>query len=644
MDICGYAGKILYVDLTTGEIRKEPLSAEAAKKFMGGWGINCMLAYDLIKPGVDPLSPENPLILGSGLLVGTNAPGASKLFLTTKMPLNGAIATAGSGGGLGHMLKWAGYDYLIITGSSKKPVYLDINDDQVEICNASQLWGKDIFETTDLLHHSHAPQASIMAIGQAGENQSNLSFGYVDKIASLGKGGVGAIMGSKKLKALVVNGTKGITVADSKGLRKLTSKMIEGIKNYPHREKWMKLSTMYSWDSFPNITIPIKYGTDLSAPGEANELYGVGVLNKVRKASVACISCPIACKKVVEAKDGEFKGLQTYLSHYDGAAVSWGTAFDLKDYSKGIKLSDLANRYGIDEMAASDIINFAIHLHEQGIITSRDTGGLPLKRDFKTAATLLEQMAHKEGLGAILSDGYPAFIDAFGKDAADCAVQIKKSYVVFDPRLNFGTEAFTQIVNTRGGSHSVPGLSPTSFVPGRPIEQLKRYCEKIGVPEEAQKRIFNDSCKLNIARFTKYIEDRFSVFNIFGICSRHAISMNYDAETLAKLCTLTTGMEVKSEELSVKGEMVWNIDKVINAREGFTRSDDRIPKRWLEPFKAGETKLVLMDYYKQKNLTEKDMTKLLDDYYEERGWDKSSGLPSREKLENLGIENMFDAF
>lgn len=639
MDYNGYAGDILYVNLTTGETKTEPLDLELARKFAGGWGINYKLAYDLIRPGIDPLSPENPIILGPGLLVGTNAPGSSKLFLTTKFPLNGAIATAAAGGGLGHMLKWAGYDYLVITGSCDRPVYINILDERVELRDASHLWGKDIFETTDRLREDHGRQCSVAAIGQAGENLGKYSFTFVDKVASLGKGGLGAVMGSKKLKALVVRGTKGIKVADHKGFRKLSAQILDSFKSYPYRERWMKQGTMYSWESFPDITVPWKYSTEFTPPGEANELYGIKILERVKKAYVACPSCAIGCKSVVEAKDGDYAGLETHVSHFDGAAVSWGVMFDLRDYSRGMKLTDLANRYGIDELAASDIINFAIYLYERGIITKRETLGLELRRDFDTALTLLEQMARKEGLGAILADGYPEAIKAFGKDTERYALQIKGHYVVFDPRPLFGTEVFTQIVNARGSSHTVPGLSPTSFVPGRPPETLKRHCARIGVPEEAIERIFDPS-GFNVARLTRYIEDWYSVFNIFGICSRHAVAMHYNAGSLAELYSLAIGIQTSPATLVKAGEMIWNMEKAINAREGFTRADDSLPERWFEPMKAKEMELSLMDYYRQKNLTRDDMNKLLDDYYEERGWDVERGIPTKEKLIELGLESM----
>ena len=634
----GYGGNILYVNLSNSEIRKEPLDVELAKRLVGGVAINYKLAYDLITPGIDVLSPENPIILGTGLLVGTNAPGSSKLFATTKFPLNGAISIAAAGGSLGHMLKWAGYDYLVITGRSEKPVYLRILDEHVEICDASHLWGKDIIETTDQLREDHGKESSVAAIGQAGENLAKISFSIVDKVASLGKGGLGAVMGSKNLKAIVAQGTKGLQVAETKRFRKLATEILEGVKNYPHRERWMKQGTMYAWESFPDITVPINYGTSLYPPGKANELYGIKILERVKKAYVACPSCPIACKSVIEAKDGDYAGLEAPISHFDGAAVAWGVAFDLGDYSRGIKLSDLANRYGIDELAASDIINFAINLYEQGIITGKETLGLELRRDFDLARTLLEQMAHKEGLGAILADGYPAAIEAFGKDSEKYALQIKGFNIVFDPRMVFNTEAFTQIVNARGGAHTVPALGPT-MVPGRTQEQLKRHCIRIGVPEEAMERIFDPS-GFNVARFTRYLEDWYSVLNLAGICARHAVAMHYNAERLAMLVSATTGVEIGPAELLKAGERAWNMERAINVREGFSRKDDTIPERWFEPIRVGEMEMGLMDYYRQKGLAREDLDKLLDDYYQERGWDVGTGTPTREKLAELGLEGL----
>jgi aldehyde:ferredoxin oxidoreductase len=217
MEFKGYAGSGLWVDLSTGNIRKEPLDLDLVRRFVGGSGFTNKLAYDLIPPGVEPLSPENFVVIGSGVLSGTLAPGCTKVMATTKLPINNAIGTPFAGG-FSHRLKYAGYDYVIITGRADRPVYLKIMDDDVSLVDASHVWGKDIFETTDLLKAENGVDCSVIAIGKAGENLVRISLAMVDKFGTLGRGGLGAVLGSKNLKAVVANGTKGIGIADIAGI------------------------------------------------------------------------------------------------------------------------------------------------------------------------------------------------------------------------------------------------------------------------------------------------------------------------------------------------------------------------------------------------------------------------------------------
>ncbi|MEM2984490.1 MAG: aldehyde ferredoxin oxidoreductase N-terminal domain-containing protein [Candidatus Jordarchaeaceae archaeon] len=218
-----YGGNILYVDLKQGSVKKEELKDSLKKEFLGGWGIQYKLAYDLIKPGIDPLSPQNPIIYGTGVLVGTSVPGATKMFAIYKAPLNGVIAPAAGGLGLAHQLKYAGYDYLVITGKSEEPVYLKIFDDDVELEDAGHLWGKGIQQTTDELWKQFGRDCMVQAIGQAGENLVRFSFSLINKASTLGKGGLGALMGSKKLKAVVVTGPTPMRVAAESSRRERVS-------------------------------------------------------------------------------------------------------------------------------------------------------------------------------------------------------------------------------------------------------------------------------------------------------------------------------------------------------------------------------------------------------------------------------------
>ncbi|MEX2725095.1 MAG: aldehyde ferredoxin oxidoreductase family protein [Candidatus Freyarchaeota archaeon] len=629
-----YGGNILYVDLKQGSVKKEELKDSLKKEFLGGWGIQYKLAYDLIKPGIDPLSPQNPIIYGTGVLVGTSVPGATKMFAIYKAPLNGVIAPAAGGLGLAHQLKYAGYDYLVITGKSEEPVYLKIFDDDVELEDAGHLWGKGIQQTTDELWKQFGRDCMVQAIGQAGENLVRFSFSLINKASTLGKGGLGALMGSKKLKAVVVKGTKGIRVADKKKFRQLVNPIIENIRQWPDRERWSRQGSMYAWGSFPEITYPYKNWSELYPPGQANKLYGIKILEKVKRSNIACPTCPIGCKFNMETMDGDYKGLKATMAHFGGVAVFWGIRFDLQDYSRGVKLEEMANDYGLETVTTSAIIDYAVDLYEKGIISDDVTEGLELMRNFETAKTLVEQITNRQGLGNILAEGWLSCIRRFGEEAEKYAFIIKGLDVLSDPRMIFNSECFEQIVNPRGGFHVVPALSPT-MVPGRTPDKLMRHCNRIGVPEDRMTNIFQP--ELNMARFTKWIEDWYGVMNILGICFRHPIAVNYNLNTVTELFTAAIGVEITARELLRVGEKITNLQRIINIREGFSRKDDSYPQKWLEePLKLGNMEFWWKDYYMTKQYTKADVEKLIDDYYDERGWDKN-GIPTKEKLKELGL-------
>ena len=246
MEWNGYTGNILNVDLTRNKISIIKENLEDIKQFIGGIGINCKLAAELIKPGIDPLSEENVIIIGTGPMVGTITPGASRVVGISKFPASGAIANSCGSMSFGFHLKQAGFDHVIISGKAEKAVYLEILDDHVELCNATDIWGKDIVETTDRLWKKHDGSCGVIAIGQAGENLVKGALTLIDKTSTFGRGGLGAIMGSKKLKAIGSKGTKGVSIADPKEFNKLYKKLIERIRNYPHRKSWIDLGMLRS--------------------------------------------------------------------------------------------------------------------------------------------------------------------------------------------------------------------------------------------------------------------------------------------------------------------------------------------------------------------------------------------------------------
>jgi aldehyde:ferredoxin oxidoreductase len=635
MEFKGYAGSGLWVDLSTGIIKKEPLDQKLVSRFVGGSGFTNKLAYDLIDTEVDPLSPENVVIIGSGALSGTLAPGSTKVMATTKLPVNNAIGTP-FGGGFSHLLKCAGYDYVVITGRSDKPVYLKIMDDDVDLVDAGDVWGKDVFETTDLLRGKHGVESSVIAIGQAGENLVKISFALVDKFGTLGRGGLGAVFGSKNLKALVVNGTKGVPIADAESFLEVAGSVRQKMLKYPFREEWLKLGTGIGHMIFEKVWGTVRnWGEALIRDEDSPE--PLQRMMKIFKSGHSCPTCLLNCRALVRLEEGEYAGLTAPISVM-GHLNAYAGRYDAFDLNRSCKYLDLCNRYGLDLFSVNALIEYAIDLYQNGIITKEDTDGQELNWDTKTVLSLLEKICHREGLGDTLADGLIPSSMKFGKLAEERVVAIKGQEPLSDPRQHFSGWEITGCVNPRG-TYITPGITP-AFSPGRTPEQIARYCRKLRVPQEAIERICYSSTEFNLARLIKYAEDWSSVYSCLGICIRQPVMLSYDPQEAAHLYASATGIDITPEELHEAGERAWNILKAANVREGFTRKDDRFPDKFLEPLKAGDKEIRLMNYNRTKELTRDDVEKMFDDYYDERGWDIEKGIPTKKKLEDLDLNDV----
>jgi len=622
----GYAGQNIHLDLSTGEIRKESLDPDLTKNFIGGFGINTKLAYDFIKPGIDPLSPENFIIIGTGALGGTMAPGSSRLAATTKFSETGAVASGNGSLNFASQLKWAGYDHLIITGRADKPVYVNILDEDIALCDARHLWGTGLLRTTDGLRRKHGKTSSVVAIGQAGENMAGISMALIDKSATLGKGGLGAVMGSKNLKAIVVRGTGSINIADHRRFFKLLNRFIKRVRAYPLQRQW------------------IEKGINLSMRESSKDdpLYGMQIyLEKAKRARMSCPSCPMADKEVLGVKEGDYRGLVVYTAGWSGRAENFGQVCNAGSYDKVLKCLDLANQYGIDSHSFSRVMDLAVELYEEGIITPEDTSGLVLKKDFDTIRKLLGQIAFRKDLGDVLADGMKAMIKKFGTEVDKKAAHVKGMETIFDPReRGLGTMEFELTLNPRGGHHTAGG-SPSYVGSGQSLDKFASHCRRMGASNQAVERILDSDMGFNVGRLSRYSEDWYSVLSALGLCNRAQTNRFYSIESCAELYSAITGLEISAQELATAGERIWNVKKASNAREGFTRKDDRFPPKWFEPFydPSGEEKR-LRDYYGTRHLSKEDVESLLDDYYDERGWDRQTGIPTREKLVSLGLDEI----
>ena len=641
MSARGYAGRVAKIDLTRGTVEKVPLDADLVEKFIGPEGIPLQWAYDLIPPGSDPFDDSSPVIIGSGPIVGAPVPGSSRVCALFKHPNSrGLIESSHAGGHLGPMLKWAGYDYLIISGKSPKPVYLAIQDEEIAVLDAGDLWGKDLYETTEILWDRHE-DGSVLAIGPAGERLVRVTVALIDKVHSLGKGGLPAVMGSKKLKAVVIRGNKGIRIADPEGLKRLVVPMMERIKNHPNRKRSIELGSMVGFPVWFERMGASKQNWTTTLPVDlAYKQFGTEVYKRLaQKDRVACFACPAGCKDHLQVREGEFAGLKTYASSLYGRLENFASRCNVGSFNRFVKCMDLCQRMGLCVQEMTAMIDWAVDLYKHGIITKEDTG-FALEWDFETAIRLLEQTALNEGFGAVLGSGMIRAIERIGRGSEKLAVQIKGMSPLYDARVNrMGIAEFGQVVNPKGahqGRSPLPALYLTRDLPDA-VEIAKAWCRKEMLPEDAITRIFDEPGRFNIARIAKWTQERRLVFNSLGIgCSRERSGNFFSLQEAVEIYSAVTGFTTSADELHRIGSRCFSLLKALNLREGFTRKEDRFPARWFEPASRHGEQVYLEDYF-GKRLTPADCEKMLDDYYDEHGWDIELGGPTAKRLSELGL-------
>jgi aldehyde:ferredoxin oxidoreductase len=618
----GYAGKILFVDLTSGTSRTEPLDMADAELYLGGLGINNRLAYDLISPDNDALSSENPIILGAGPLIGTMVPGASRIVATSKFPLSGAVSAGSGSMTFGFNLKRAGYDNIVLTGRAERPIYVFIEDGTVRILDASDIWGTDNYEAVDTLWKRHGRCSSI-SIGQAGENLVKFALGIVDKMATVGRAGLGAIMGSKNLKAVLVCGSGGIRVADPTGFMREVDALFGRAKKYKHHKASVAYGILNASGSFM-----------LGEDGP----YGLGTYKQFRKDRIACPSCFIADKDMLVTPEGELAGMKTYTHSY-GMIAQAAMRGQIPECAKATHIVNMLNRYGLGNQEFDSLFDLIVEAREQGVIHEDQFG--TIERSYDTMRNLIEMI--RRGTGDILAEGWTAAVKEFGLDTSRFTSHVKGLGTQYDPReRGLGTMEFEELVNPRGGHHQSGG-SP-SYNPGAPAEMFERHAGRMGASPEAVKRIMDSTMGFNVGRFTRYSEDWFSLFDSLGICIRSQNNRFYSADICARLFSTATGIEMDTAGIMKAAERVWNMYKVLNWREGFDRKDDAPPDKWFEPLKAAGAEFEIKDYFQTRTLTRQDIENLLDDYYDERGWDPKNGCPTRTTLERLGLDFVIEDF
>jgi aldehyde:ferredoxin oxidoreductase len=655
MEYHGYAGKILHVDLTKGRIDKRELDLALAREFLGGWGMNYRLLFDYLKENTAPFSPENPIVIGTGVLCGTLAPASSKCTVTMKLPIpirqgeNRYIVGTAVGGAnrFAAMLKNAGYDHVVITGKADKPSYLKIIDDDVEICDARDLWGqKDVYDSSDELgnrHRKKTGKAGTWVIGKAGENLLLGSIAFVDGTGSMGRWGGAAVLGSKRLKGVVALGTKGINIAEPKRFMGLVDLKRKEIMSHPAFGKGYPRPARTGGS--PLLHSPY--------PPEIEDITKVG--------SIACMSCIDCCRNCYQIKEGRFAGdrIHGVALFFMGEQDKAGR-LKLGHYGEPMKLAALMNRAGLDAFTGMRMLHFVTRLYERGIISDRDTNGQKLKTgDIDAYLRLLEKWLEREGIGDYMAQGWEVLCQRFGVDAGadfeDGTPIVRGNDILHDVRWRKYDHVFmlAQVVRPKplqvqqGASFPAgEDILQDTYWPGyrRSLNDLRRdLVKKTGASDEDAARIFRDK-DFNFGRLEKHSEDALGVYNSLGICSSgpswdwHPMR---DIPALSELYSAATGFHVTPCELKRRGEAVWNMEALLNVREGIMGEDYDPPVLWLKHTEK-PVRVDAGDYYATdwlgRRVSKDDIYQWLDDYYDERGWDIKKRIPTREKLIELGLE------
>lgn len=597
----GYAGKIIRVNLTNQTIKVEDLKADWAKRFLGGRGLASRYLFEEIDPKVDPFSPENKLIITTGPLTGTSVPTGGRYMVVTKSPLSETIACSNSGGFFGAELKIAGYDMIIVEGKAEKPVYLAIEDEKIEIKDASHLWGKLVSETTDILKETYEDKAKALAIGPAGEKLVRFAAVINDYDRAAGRSGVGAVMGSKNLKAIVVRGTKGVAVADEQKVKDVVASKIKILRENPVTGEGLPA---YGTAILVNIInehgiFPVANFQKAYTP-YADNISGETMSKTILTKKHACFRCPIACGRVVKLKDGREVGGPEYETVW-----AFGADCEVYDLNAISEANYWCNEYGLDTISTGTTIAAAMELYQRGYIKDEElaSDGISLRfGDPEAIVGWTIKIGKREGLGDKLAEGSYRLCKLYG--APDLSMTVKKLELpAYDPRGVQGHGLVYATAN-RGGCH-VRGYMISAEILGIP-QKLDRFSTE------------------NKAQWAKLFQDLTAVIDSLGMClfTSFALTLKDYTDLMNAVC----GTSYTEEEMLRAGERIYNLERFFNLKAGIDPSQDTLPKRLLEePIPEGPSK---GHVHKLKEM--------LSEYYKIRGWDEK-GYPKEETLKSLEI-------
>jgi len=581
----GYHGRYLMVKLSDKSWQIEELSDKFASDYLGGRGIGSKLLFDLQGEKLDPLSPKNNLIVFTGPLCGTNTPGSSRIMFVTKSPLSNAINATSMGGSFPNAFKGTGFDGIVISGKSEEKLWIHITPEGVSFNSAKELWGLKTSETESFIKEKIGDKCCVCCIGPAGENQV-LYAAIVSETRTASRGGAGTVMGSKNLKAIAVSGNIKPPIAEKQALEEAIKRIRENQNENPS-VVGMQINGTAGLISVVNAMggLPTKNFQTGTFEG-AEKIAGSAITEKNRVKGLACASCPVGCSLISQVKSGKFTGIKSEGPEYE-STVMLGSNLMISDLNTIISANYLCDEYGLDTISTGNVIGFAMECYEKGFLTDADTGGLSLTwGNDEVVLSLIEMIGKKEGIGERLSRGV-ARLSKEMPGTESFAMQVKGlELAAYDPRAVFG-QALSYAIAPRGGEHGRGGYMIVEFF--LPDVDLYTYEGK------AQRAV-------------KLAEDA-AIYDMSCLCSFNFVPISL----IPQLITAVVGEHFTEESLREIARRIITLERKFNIREGFSRKDDTLPPRLLnEP---------LPDGLPQGKKVE-GLEKMLDEYYQLRGWDK----------------------
>jgi aldehyde:ferredoxin oxidoreductase len=615
----GFMGKLLRVDLTRGQVTPEPIRTDWARQFGGGSGLATRYLYDEVPPGADPLGADNRLIFMAGPLTGTASASASRYSVVARSPLTGIWGHANSGGTFGPALKGSGYDGIIFQGTSPDPVYLQIVDGEAELRPAGHLWGRGTAETEDLLQEESSQRLTMACIGPAGENLVRYAAIVNNKHRAAGRCGLGAVMGAKHLKAITCVGRAPVPLADEDRFHETARAQFDLLN-----ESFLKVG----FDAFGTnmvsdmVNIRGGYPTRNWQRGvfeQIDEVNAQALTDQVLVKGVNCFACPVTCGRGTEIREGKWQGHSGEGPEYE-SVNTLGPLCGVSDLKAITMANYLCNDLGLDTISAGCTVAFALECYERGILTTEQTGGRELRfGDADLVVELVGKIARREGLGDLLAEGTRIMSQRLGGDSDHFAMNVKGLELpAYDPRAA-KICGLGYVTANRGGDHITAYIEGPTFVdvPFLLVEESSIRDPFVADPREV--KVLVD------------MENALTTLDAVGGCKFMGILLS--ADDLVGLIAAATGWEFGVDEFRRCGERAYNLMRAYCVREGITRDQDTLPGRLMsDPLPDGPAEGMVIDH---------DTLEMMKDaYYELRGWDLATGIPSPGKLRELGLDDL----